>query len=419
MRNVLDIKKENNLNFILPMKYRLGLDVYINRSSVVVIIHLHYKDTVNLYMDYVRNIPKDIKILFTTSDAEMATIIDQLICNWRDDYQIIIKENRGRDISAFLVACRKEILKYQYCCFLHDKKEKEPVFLEDIKKWIWCLWENTVGSEEYILNVLNTFATNPQIGILVPPTTLTPHFTMFYKSIWSQDYDLTNKLAENLGLQCDLDSSKTPITLGTVFWAKTDALKKLLQKEWRYDDFPPEPLPEDGTISHAIERILAYTAQDAGYETGWIMTDHYAGEEFEYIQGAMRKAFFHLRKYSGVRSIAELDNFDRINEELIQFCETYKKIFIYGKGYNGKECLSRMNFLRQKVDAFLVTSPKGVVEFAGIPVKKVSEEYLCEENGVIIAVSYDKQDEILRIIQSINSDFSNIYHYDGIWGSKR
>lgn len=125
MRNAADIKKEDNLNFILPMKYSLGSDIHIKESSVIVIIHLHYKDTLNCYMDYIRNIPKDIKIIFTASDSEMVAMINQLISSWRSNYQIITKENRGRDISAFLVACRSEILKYDYCCFLHDKKEKK------------------------------------------------------------------------------------------------------------------------------------------------------------------------------------------------------------------------------------------------------------------------------------------------------
>ena len=417
MRNVLDIKKENNLNFILPLKCSLGSDAHINIDSVIVVIHLHYKDTVNFYMDYIREIPKDIKILFTTSDPEMAAIIDQLICNWRDNYQIILKENRGRDISAFLVACRREILKYEYCCFLHDKKEKSVVLQEDVEKWVRSLWENTVGSEIYIQNILKTLVSNPQLGILVPPTTLMPHFNMFYANAWYKNYDLAKKLAEDLGLRCNLDSSKTPITIGTVFWAKTSALKKLLQREWHYDDFLPEPLPGDGTISHAIERILAYVAQDAGYDTGWIMTDHYASEEFEYIQETLQKAFPILEESFGVCNVAELDSFDRVNEKLIQFCDVHKKTYIYGKGYYGKRCLSRTRFLRKKVDAFLVTDPEGVTEFDEIPVYEISEEYLSEESGVIIAVSHKKQAEILKIIQSKNAAFSNLYYYDGAWDS--
>lgn len=238
---------------------------------------------------------------------------------------------------------------------------------------------------------------------------------MFYANTWGINFDLADKLAEDLGLCCNLDPSKAPITIGTVFWAKTDALKKLLHKEWRYDDFPPEPLPVDGTISHAIERILAYVAQDAGYDTGWIMTDHYASGEYEYIQEILQKAFSLLAESFGMNYIAELDDFDYINEELIQFCESHKKIYIYGKGYHGKRCMLRMAFLRKKVAAFLVTDSEGVTEFNGIPVYEISEKYLHEDSGVIIAVSHKKQDEIVEIIRSKNAAFSNLYHYAGAW----
>lgn len=418
MRNVADIKREENLNFILPMNYGLDSEFQVDGISAVVVIHLYYKDTVDFYLNYVRNIPKDIEIIFTTSDPEVVAIIDERVCTWRKKYRIILKENRGRDISSFLVSCREEILKHEYCCFLHDRKEKNRVFLEDTVKLIRCMWENAVGSETYIQNILRTFALNPRIGVLTPPVPLTPRSTVLYDNIWYDDFDYAVKLAKKLGLHCNLDRQKAPITIGTTFWARTEALKKLLRLEWRYEDFDPEPLPGDGTLSHAIERIFAYVAQDAEYETGWVMTDGYAGREFEYMQETLQKAFISLREYAGISTVTELDTFDSISLELVQFCQKHKKIYIYGKGYYGKKCLLRLRFLQKEIQAVLVTDPKGVVEFNGIPVYEISEEYLNEESGVIVAVSLDKQDEVLEIIQRKNPCFANLYRYDGVWRDK-
>ncbi len=39
---------------------------------------------------------------------------------------------------------------------------------------------------------------------------------------------------------------------------------------------PPEPLPQDGTISHAIERIYPFVAQSAGYPPAVVMSKSYA-----------------------------------------------------------------------------------------------------------------------------------------------
>ena len=59
------------------------------------------------------------------------------------------------------------------------------------------------------------------------------------------------------------------MAVGTVYWSRVDALRKLFEYEWKYEDFDMEPLAEDGTLSHAIERILEFVARDAGYESKW------------------------------------------------------------------------------------------------------------------------------------------------------
>ena len=40
-------------------------------------------------------------------------------------------------------------------------------------------------------------------------------------------------------------------------------------------------MPIDGTVSHALERMLAYAAQTEGFYTGWLMTEDFARNEIE------------------------------------------------------------------------------------------------------------------------------------------
>jgi hypothetical protein len=52
--------------------------------------------------------------------------------------------------------------------------------------------------------------------------------------------------------------------IGTTFWARTQALRPLLAlTDW--SDYPTEPVPIDGTILHALERLLPFAARQAGY----------------------------------------------------------------------------------------------------------------------------------------------------------
>ena len=63
---------------------------------------------------------------------------------------------------------------------------------------------------------------------------------------------------------------------GSVFWFRPKALEPLFAHGWQHSDFPPEPLPQDGTISHAIERIYPFVAQSAGYYPAVVMSKNYA-----------------------------------------------------------------------------------------------------------------------------------------------
>lgn len=77
-----------------------------------------------MYLRYIENIPDDIFILITVSEEKTKRYINSFWKNKTLKYKVILKPNRGRDISSLLIAARKEILNYKYVCFLHDKKEK-------------------------------------------------------------------------------------------------------------------------------------------------------------------------------------------------------------------------------------------------------------------------------------------------------
>lgn len=411
MNNVFDIKQNKNLNYILPLDQ--SLEIHLNKKAkVAIVIHLYYLEGVERYFRYVESLPSYIDVFFTVSDGLMREKISE-IYNYEEKNVIIIeKQNRGRDISALLVACRKEILKYDYLCFLHDKREKRSEEKRDVEKWIQCLWENMIGSQIYIENIIKLFEKNSKLGLLVPPFPLSEHFATAYTNTWGNNFLLTKSLAERMGLECDLDSTKPPITLGTVFWTKVSALRKLFEIEWDYKDFDEEPLRDDGTISHAVERILAYVAQDAGYDTGWVMTDHYAGVWMEYMQTILSHAFNRLNTSLGIWHIAELISYENRLKEMLIFIDKYKNFYIYGAGNYGKKCLLMLKSASQNPVAFIVSArEESNREFAGVPVLSLSEIELSESIGIIIAVGKRYQNEVLDMINSKRFGFTNIYIY--------
>lgn len=410
MKNVYDIKCDDKLNFVLSSDKTIEKTTE-KKEKVAVVVHMHYTDMVEDYLHYIEAIPNWVDIYFTvSSDTAIMVLCEKGFLN-RDNCYIVNKENRGRDISSLLVGSREIILKYDYFCFIHDKKAKTEKIKDDVKKWLYSMWENMLGSKQYISNVIELLTEEKDVGVLAPPFPLTERMVWSYKNGWSGDYELTVQLAERLQLNCNLDKTKPPITLGTVFWAKVDALRKLLEIDWKYEDFDPEPMQDDGTISHAIERIFAYVAQDAGYKTGWVMSDRYAGEYIEHARSIISKALYRMGENLGIASIADMNSYDTRINDLILFCNKHEKVYIYGAGHFGKECAGILQKYGIDILAFLVSdSSDNKDKVNDIQVIEIEKANISVEAGIVIAVSEKYYETILRLIQTKNK-YIDTYFY--------
>ena len=383
-------------NMILPMDVSVSnSDMKAVYRKTLIVIHLYYSDTVEKYMRYIQNIPEDIQICFTVSTAEMEAKIRDCMSLYQKKYKFIQKENRGRDISALLVASREEILKYEYVCFAHDKKEKSATEKQDMDLWIQGLWENVLGSREYIGNVLATFERQPLLGVLTPPTSLSERFSSVFDDTWGVNFENTQQLLKALGVKAETDRAVLPETLGTVLWARVPALQKLLRKEWKYEDFDAEPLAGDGTVSHAIERCFAYVAQDAGYDTRIVTTDCFAGERMRYMQEVLREAFKNMRSYVDISNVEELKKQNELYEALSGKISEHTAIYVYGAGERGKKCVRWLQAHSYKVQAFVVSEEKNdIFSCEGIKVMPFSRLEMEKDSMIIVAVSAKFREEI-------------------------
>lgn len=401
------------LNCILPSEYLT--DKCYNRDlnkRIAVVIHMHYLDVFEKCKTYFNNIPQETTVYFTTSNEKLREKIE-IIAACKDNYRIIPKNNRGRDISSFLVACRKEILNYEYICFLHDKKEKYPSLKPDTDKWIYSMWENMLGNMIYINNLITYLEKNTRVGLLLPPIYLGERRAFAHENTWYKNYDNTIELAKRLDLHCDIKKNISPMAIGTVFWAKVEALRKLFEYEWKYEHFDEEPLAEDGTLSHAIERILEFVAKDTGYETKWVMTDRFAERRLGDFQEALCKAFDRLQKLLGLRYIYDLDQFDNKVLGMKKLCRNYKKIYIYGAGFYGKKSFHFMNHIDIKVDAFIVTNMMGNnAVIKNIPVYSLDEIDVDNDTLIVVAAKREFAEEINGNLEKKQWPMNAVYNWN-------
>jgi lipopolysaccharide biosynthesis protein len=278
VQNMYDIKNILHLNYSLPKNYTVNDKLNENIvPKIGLFFHIYFEDLIEECYYYSSNMPEYVDIYITTDKKEKKEKIEKVFSKLKNKIDIKIIENRGRDVSAFLVPNREEILKYDYACFAHDKKTKQLKPESKGEDFKYKCLENILGSKIFVENIINLFERNPRLGLLSPPL---PNHADFYANLgreWGENYDETVKFLKKLNIvDIDIDKNKTAIApYGTMFWFRPIALKKILSKEWKYEDFPKEPNNIDGTLLHAIERAYPFVAQDAGYYSANVMNDEY------------------------------------------------------------------------------------------------------------------------------------------------
>ncbi len=280
VENQADLKRNLQFNYILPSEASSNPNI-VKDKKIALVMHIHFVDLVDECFGYAMSMPDNADIYITTNTEEKAEVIrntfSKMKCNKLD---VRVVGNKGRDVGPFLVEFREYLDQYDYICHAHDKKAGQTSPGTIGTSFAYKCFENVLKSKEYVENIIETFEKNDRAGLLAPPP---PNHADYYITLgleWGSNFENTVKLANELGINAPMNDKKEPIApLGSFFWARTDAIKPVFEKEWSYDDFPTEPIADDGTILHAIERIYPFSAQSQGYYPGWIMCDKGAAIE--------------------------------------------------------------------------------------------------------------------------------------------
>ena len=409
MENVWNIRKKEKLYFVLPDTFaqREVKEDVLKRTAII--MYLYYVEDVQKYLLYLCEIPLGIHVYIITSNKEILDFTTKYVRKM-EYVTVIQKENRGRDVSALLVAGKDIWFQYDYLCFVHDKKPKERAYLPDFDFWIKNIWENTIKNENYIRNVLDTLIHDDKIGVLAPPEPIGEYINAWYGNAWYGEYDNTVKLSEKLRLNADIDIQYPPIALSTAFWCKTQAITKLFDIPWSYSDFPAEPFPEYETISHAVERIFPYLAQDAGYKTGIVMTSSYAAEMFAYLQTEMKSVYDFLRDEMQIQNAAQVKKYIRCKESFKRFCSYNRKVYLYGAGKVGEKCLRILDSINEAPEAIIVTDLENNDKvMKKIPIIDLAMLNNKKNSAIIVAVGENLTGEVKQKL--VDEGFTNYICY--------
>lgn len=411
MKNIYDIRKEEQLQFILSTEHTSFIPDSEQLYSIAIVAHLYYEEKVKLYSQYLNCIPETI-VLYVFSSKE-DTLVEAKRYLHHKNTIYLKKEYRGRDLSALLVAFHPYMDQYDLICFIHDKKEQTPWVKQDVDKWNENLWGNMIASGPYIYNVLNLFEKQTKLGMLFPPEPIGKYRSAWFRASWMDNFDNCMKLAQRMKLSADICVDKPPIALGSVFWARKEVLEKLFYLNWRYEDFPDEPMPDDSTISHAVERIFGYIAQDAGYEAGTVMTEQYASWLLLFIQDYFRQMFSELSNRMGIDNLRQFDMLSVQKERIIKYIKAHDTVFLYGAGKLGKALLRLLREEKLEPAGFLVTKRMEGQDFIDdLKVYEITDPDLKKNGtGIILTVFYPLQEEMIQELKRQDiCDYMILFH---------
>lgn len=255
----------------LQLEYVVSCDCveqeYNYQENIAVILHIYYEDQVSILLQYCKNFPEKTDFYITTTNKVTKKKIDELFSENNFHYVCKIRPNIGMAMSTLWVTYADIIDsgKYEYICYVHDKKSPYSDYEIIGQQFAERCFENLMGSKEIVKNIINIFESNPKLGILGPPE---PYHGSYYTVLvdsWMANYENTVELAKELGLYVDIRADIPPAApLGDMFWFRAVALKKICEISYGYGDFNVKYAP-DGTKLHALERIYGFIAQNAGY----------------------------------------------------------------------------------------------------------------------------------------------------------
>jgi FMN phosphatase YigB (HAD superfamily)/tetratricopeptide (TPR) repeat protein len=275
--------------------------------KIAVHIHLYYKDFIPKISRSLSTFPFDYTLLIAHSSSIREDDLD-FFRFLPGVTKLVTKRvaNRGRNFGPLLVEFSSEVLAHDLLCHIHSKKS----LYSGREQVGWCsyLVDNLVGDPHLVRQHVRQFVSNPNLSLL----SAVPFWKVAYwGSHWLKNEAVGNNLCRRLGLPSAEGFLCYP--LGGMFWCRPSGLHRLFEENWSYNDFPPEEGQTDGTMQHAIERVVGLLASETGqsalYYEPW--TNKYA-VCYDVLAGYRQyssETYFNMMKQ---RKLACFDVFDTI-----------------------------------------------------------------------------------------------------------
>jgi hypothetical protein len=227
-------------------------------DRVAVIAHIFYIEYADELLRYLGNLTVAADLFVSTDTAQKQADLERILAPFRaGTLEVRVTPNRGRDIGPKVVGFRDVYDRYEV--FLHLHSKRSPHGGDALKPWRGYLLDHLLGSPAIVDSNLALLATD-NVGLVFPQHMLAVRGVLN----WGYDFPFARDLLARAGVALTKEHL-LEFPSGSMFWARTDALRKLLALDLTFDDFEEEAGKVDGTLAHAIERSYLFFCEAAGY----------------------------------------------------------------------------------------------------------------------------------------------------------
>ena len=219
--------------------------------NVALHLHVFYEDELDRIIERLKMNATTPDLFVSVGSKDLATRAELALAGYPGrTIDLQVTPNLGRDIGPLLTQFGQSLCSsYDVVGQVHTKKSAHVTDRPVVEAWIDFLLENVLGGKHggaMLDSILSAMASNLSVGIVFPddPNVMS----------WTGNRKHAEKIASRMKVGPLPEQFNFPI--GSMFWVRSAILKKFVELELAWADYEREPLPADGTMVHAIERLF-------------------------------------------------------------------------------------------------------------------------------------------------------------------
>jgi O-antigen biosynthesis protein len=257
------------LHYLVPKKNTLieiQEDVAVpdlGKTRIAVFAHVFYKDFADLLMAGLETFPRSTAVFVSTTSIEIADRVSSSLLASGFNSEVRVCPNVGRNFGPLFVEFADKFSDFEFVIHVHSKKSLHA--------------DSGLGIEwrDKLVHLLLNYTTISRAVALLKREEASGFVTADVRSLirshnwrWGKNLRRIEKSKLSSLIEAE-DTSRHYLRMldfpaGGMFLIKSNLLQQIANAKLSYEDFDVESGQIDGTLSHALERLIGLIATKSG-----------------------------------------------------------------------------------------------------------------------------------------------------------